>query len=167
MIIWRDRPLKNDHPSPWSNKSPLPGCTFNLSDLSRTICSYSCFSRIKSLYNAPAGARVFCWMTMTKRRMRISPSITRTPLLCGICWKRNAEKIYLGIIAVDLRLSFDVVLMSPLAQVFSSHRCPVQRFQPLFDSLWPIWKAIIMILKQTATIHPWMIHRGGEGVYPL
>ena len=42
MIIWRGRPLANDHPSPMSPQPPLPGSRFNLADLSRTICS-CCF----------------------------------------------------------------------------------------------------------------------------
>ena len=43
MIIWRDQPLENDHLSPLSPQSTLPGSRFNLAELSRTIgsCFYS------------------------------------------------------------------------------------------------------------------------------
>ena len=39
MIIWRDRPIANDHLSPLSPLSPLPRSRFNLADLPRTIWS--------------------------------------------------------------------------------------------------------------------------------
>ena len=58
MIIWRDWPLTNNHPSPYS---PLPGSRFNLADLSKTICScYNSFDELHTVYLVQLKATFGC-----------------------------------------------------------------------------------------------------------
>ena len=57
MIIRRDQPLANDHQSPLSLLSPLPGSRFNLADLSRTFCS-CCIANI--FFDLPCKFQMLC-----------------------------------------------------------------------------------------------------------